>query len=47
MTESKKPAKKPRAKKYDEKVAVKGTFLEIMKAAAKNANDNSAKKKGE
>jgi hypothetical protein len=40
----KKPEKK-RAEKYDEKLAVKGSFLEIMQAAAKNANDNSAKKK--
>lgn len=43
-----KTAKKKDSKKrgkYADKVAVKGTFLDIMKAAAKNANDNSAPKK--
>ncbi|HXS37027.1 MAG TPA: hypothetical protein VN721_10020 [Flavipsychrobacter sp.] len=40
-----KAAKKNTGKKrgkYDEKLAVKGTFLEIMQAATKNANDKSA-----
>lgn len=37
---------KPKRGKYDEKLAVKGSFLDIMKAAAKNANDKSAPKKG-
>jgi hypothetical protein len=42
-----KPVKKTKAKRpkeYEEKLAVKGSFLEIMQAAAKNANDKSAKK---
>ncbi|MBL7682729.1 MAG: hypothetical protein JNK00_05175 [Flavipsychrobacter sp.] len=38
--------KKPKERgKYEEKVVVKGSFLDIMQAAAKNANDKSAKKK--
>lgn len=36
---TKKPiTKKPRAKKYDEKLALKGSFLDIIQAAAKDAN---------
>ena len=35
----KKPApKKPRAKKYDGKLAVKGSFLDIIKASVKDAD---------
>lgn len=30
--------KKPRAKKYNEKLAIKGSFLDIIQAAAKDAN---------
>lgn len=30
--------KKPRAKKYEDKLVVKGSFLEVMQAAAKDAN---------
>lgn len=45
MSESKKPKERKKRGKYDEKLAVKGTFLDIMKAAAKNANDKSAPKK--
>ncbi|HTC00163.1 MAG TPA: hypothetical protein VK705_05725 [Ferruginibacter sp.] len=36
--------KKERPAKYDEKLAVNGSFLDIMKAAAKHAQNNSAKK---
>jgi len=36
--------KKPRANKYDEKLEVSGSFLDVMKAAAKNANNKSGKK---
>ena len=39
----KKPAKSKRAKKYDEKIAVNGSFLDIMKASAKHANSKSKK----
>ena len=39
MAKEKKTApKKPRAKKYDDKTVVSGSFLDIMKAAAKDAN---------
>jgi len=31
--------KKLRPSKYEDKLAVKGSFLDIMKAAAKNANN--------
>ena len=37
--------KKPRATEYDKKLAVKGSFIEIMKAAAKHADNNSTNKK--
>jgi len=42
----KKKAKKKnnRANGYNEKLAVKGSFLDIMKASAKDANKKSAKK---
>ena len=39
--EKKKEDRKKRGK-YDEKIAVKGNFLDIMQSAAKNANDKSA-----
>ncbi len=39
-----KPAPKKRGK-YDEKLTVKGSFLDIMKAAVKDADNKSAKKK--
>jgi len=44
--EAKKKAKKQnkRDNGYDEKLAVKGSFLDIIKAAAKNADNKSAKK---
>ena len=38
MSNAKKPLKNKRAKKYDEKLAVSGSFLDVVKAAAKNAN---------
>lgn len=47
MAKASKPKEPKKRGKYDEKLAVKGTFLDIMKAAAKNANDNSAPKKKE
>jgi hypothetical protein len=37
--------KKKRPAEYDEKLAVKGSFLQIMKAAGKDANNKSVKKK--
>jgi hypothetical protein len=36
--------KKDRGGKYDEKMAVKGSFLDIVKASVKHAENNSAKK---
>jgi len=33
--------------KYDEKLKVKGSFLDIMKAAMKEADENPKKKKNE
>lgn len=43
---SKKKTKKEnkRAKGYDDKLAVNGSFLQILQASAKHANANSAKK---
>lgn len=38
--------KKERSKKYEQKLAVNGSFLNIVKAAAKNANSKSAPKDG-
>ena len=40
----KKEAKKNRGK-YDEKLAVKGSFMDIIKSAVKDADNKSAKKK--
>lgn len=31
-----------RAKKYQEKLVVKGSFMDVIRAASKHANDNSA-----
>jgi hypothetical protein len=45
MSKSVKQPKKKRATKYDEKLAVNGSFLDIMKAAVKNAESKSTKKK--
>jgi hypothetical protein len=45
MAKKKATKKKPRAIQYDEKLAVSGSFLDIMKAAGKNAQDKSAPKK--
>ena len=36
---------KPRPANYEAKTAVKGTFLEVMQAAAKDAKNKTAKKK--
>jgi len=42
---TKKKAKKQRANKYDEKLSVNGSFLDIMKAASKDAKSKSKKLK--
>ena len=39
-----KKTKPKRPKEYNDKLAISGSFLEIMQAAAKNANDKSAPK---
>ena len=44
MAKKVKTKKKPRPEKYDDKLAVSGSFLDVMKAAAKNANDKNVKK---
>ena len=36
--------KKKRAEKYDNKVSVKGSFMDIMKASADHAKKNHPKK---
>jgi hypothetical protein len=41
----KKLVKKERPDKYDEKLSVSGSFLDVMKAAGKDANTKSAQKK--
>lgn len=41
---SKKKAEVKKRGAYEEPLKVNGSFLDIMKAAVKNANDNSAKK---
>jgi hypothetical protein len=40
-----KAKKQLRSKKYDEKLAINGTFLDVMKAAAKHAELKSESKK--
>jgi len=40
-----KQQKKKRAPQYDPKQKVKGSFMDIMKAAVKDADSKSAKKK--
>lgn len=44
MAKASKKNSKTRSKKYDAPLAVKGNFMDVMKAAAKNANDKSEKK---
>ena len=44
MENAKNFQKSKRAKKYDDKLAVNGSFLDVVKAAAKNANTKSVKK---
>lgn len=46
MAKAAKP-KKPRAKKYDEKLAVNGSFIDIIQAAVKQSKDKTAAKKEE
>jgi hypothetical protein len=36
---------KPRASKYDEKLAIKGTFKDVFKVVKKNKEDKSKKDK--
>jgi len=40
-------AKKTRDKKYQEKLAIKGNFMDIIGAVVKNANDKVPKKKSD
>ena len=44
-SKEKEPAKKPREEKYDPKLAVTGSFLDVMKAAAKHADTKKDEKK--
>lgn len=44
QTDKKPKVEKPRGK-YEEKLVVKGSFLDIIQASVKNANDKAAKKK--
>ena len=37
------PPPKPRADKYDEKLAIKGTFAEVFKVVKKNKEDKAKK----
>jgi hypothetical protein len=37
--------KKARKNKYDEKLAVKGSFMDLVKASVKDADNKSAPKK--
>ena len=46
MSKAAKP-KKPRAKKYDEKVAVECTFADVFKLIKKNKEDKEKKSKEE
>ena len=46
MAKAVKKAKKPVRGKYNEKLAVNGSFMDIMKASAKHANNKSTPKKG-
>jgi hypothetical protein len=45
MAKAKKQKKSNRATVYDEKLTVNGSFKDLMKAAAKHANNNSKPKK--
>jgi hypothetical protein len=45
MAKEKKAKKSNRPTKYDEKLAVTGSFKDLMKAAVKDANKKSAPKK--
>jgi hypothetical protein len=44
MAKAAKP-KKPRSDKYDKPLAVKGSFLDIIKASVKDAENKTADKK--
>ena len=46
MAKAKKKNKSNRPEEYNDKLSVNGSFLTIVKAAAKNANNKSAKKQG-
>ena len=45
MKEKKASTKAKRGGKYDEKLAVNGSFIDIINAAVKYTKNNSAKKK--
>jgi len=45
MVKKKTKPKKKRGQ-YDEKLSVNGSFLDILKASAKDANNKSVEKKG-
>lgn len=45
MSKEKKPTDKKKRGEYDEKLQVNGSFMDIMKAAVKNADANSKAKK--
>lgn len=44
MAKAAKKAKKPRASKYEEKVAVDCTFADVFKVVKKNKDDKQTKK---
>jgi hypothetical protein len=45
MAKATKKAVKPRATKYDEKLAIKGTFKDVFKVVKNNKEDKQAKEK--
>ena len=45
MKEKKPKKDKPRGGKYEDKLAVNGSFLDIMKASVKHADSKAVKKK--
>jgi hypothetical protein len=40
---NKKPTKKPRANKYDDKLAIKGTFAQVFQVVKKNKEEKQVK----
>lgn len=43
MAKAKKKAAKPRAKKYDDKLAIKGSFADVFAVVKKNKEQNLKK----